>query len=781
MRIKKLLCMAVALIISVCCTFAGAISFVSAETDIDFISISDTEIITDGKKEAVINTVENGNSILDSMEWFGFEVKASESGTVCIGLLESNGAMYWPKNSMHKAYLVSEDGSVAESETSSQGEILIPYAFEGYVLMNIKDTFILHPGYATDETNSVLNLSDITRIQVWNCTGNAWNFKNFSMAKSKEAFIEAVISVENTNTIILNDNEFITDGTKTIEVANNFGTSPILKSAKWFGFYIKTDSEGIICVGLKETVEGGNGMYWLKNSPRNSYLVALDGTVKTTEWNKQGELKISEAFEGYALMELAADFEAHPGYADENSVLNTEEIMHTEIWNCSGTEWKLSDFAFSVSMEEFIKFFGLEQNTEKEKIVVFNEQGKQNMGSGTHSIQNQLPESIVLDEYGYLFFHIETATNDTDDGLYIGLGDADNDLYWTGDCSGSVVTVTDSAKQSEITFTKRIKLPANFSGFVAMKISDCFKAHPGYTEGNGKLEFEKFSYLQIWDAIDGEEISVKNAGFCDSIEELKNYFGIKAAAIPTVVNVQSFPDLKQVNFRNGVTIALADALQGKKGLSFKPSALSTVTIDFDIKDSDQLANKKYLCFYMKAPDITDMNMLLGIYDSSAAEKQMFWNNATEGYNSTITLIDKNGKATNIAAARKLNLSAGFEGYVVIPMFSALSLHPGWAADNSALDTTGITGMDIWFEADYAYTDKEYIIADICLADSIGEYAEYLNFSQDIIDDIKQNEDNGIIPSTGETSSAEAAFLLLTVSLAAAFVSGIVLQKYTRKA
>lgn len=400
----------------------------------------------------------------------------------------------------------------------------------------------------------------------------------------------------------------------------------------------------------------------------------------------------------------------------------------------------------------------------------------------------------VYDSMKWIGFHIKATEEGT---VVIGFKENSGAMYWWPDnvmrTSYLVTedgTVTETSNKSQGT----LLIPEAFTGYVVTSVAD-FVCHPGYAEHDtdGKFTLSDLSEMRFWNHTDTEwefsdvKIALTKEDFINSIVQKNpgdggndgNNGGDTGKTIEKVVNLLNFADLSKVTTRNGATVRTVDMPGGKKGLAFVPNALSYVCMNFDVPDADQLANKEYLCFYMKVPDVKAMNMLLGIYDDTTPDqKQLFWNNGTEGYKASITLITADGMVSTMAAAQKLNLQSGFEGYVIMPMTTALSLHPAYKGDGSGLDTKGITGMDIWFDASYTDEDKEFIISDLCLADSITDYASYLGLSTSIIEDIDKTTDGS--PKTGDAPSRSVMFASLAMLMAAAAIFGMYRKKQTVK-
>lgn len=173
---------------------------------------------------------------------------------------------------------------------------------------------------------------------------------------------------------------------------------------------------------------------------------------------------------------------------------------------------------------------------------------------------------------------------------------------------------------------------------------------------------------------------------------------------------------------------------GQSGLIFGPSAASPdgKALEIEYEYGPQLslksnvpkdqraadAEKQYFCFWIKTPySECDSGIFLGLKeDNEESAIDMIWNGNEGGYKGNIITIDKSGSKSYIKAGRLLVLKPGFEGYVAIPMKTALARHPGWGnSGDGAFDYAKIDEIQIWFDGSHAAYDEKYAFDNFMLA------------------------------------------------------------------
>lgn len=130
------------------------------------------------------------------------------------------------------------------------------------------------------------------------------------------------------------------------------------------------------------------------------------------------------------------------------------------------------------------------------------------------------------------------------------------------------------------------------------------------------------------------------------------------------------------------------------------------------------ADKEYLCFWIKTPySECDSGIFIGLKEEGVEGNiDMIWNGNEAGYSGNIITVDKNGKKSYTKAGRLLVLKPGFEGYVAIPMKTALARHPGWGNNgDKTFDFAAIDEIQIWFDGSHAAYDEKYAFDNFTLA------------------------------------------------------------------
>lgn len=373
---KKLLSvlLAVALICS-CPMFSDAIQ--AAQPKIICFSNNTVEYKTEDTRNEMqvpATVSDSDRSLLNGLTFFSFNLLATTSGTVCIGLMESGGALYWLKPESRTAFLVSDDGTVTESIWSNQGELNIPAAFSGTVVMNVSD-FCCHPAYTENDTDNSLSLEQLSSVQLWNRKDTAWTFSNFCFSDSFEE------TVRTKKIFNLSDKSVTFTGSEEHRIISTDYSDVLLQSisnSQYLIFGAESSSGGTVCIGLKENkgaakldengdaVCDGDGqpvytgleLYWpANNADLNVYYIDSLGNVTSAKRGniEQGAITVPKEFSGHIAVELSA-LKPHPGHnpLGGDTVLDLKNIEYLQLWNFRGTSAVFSGITLAFSIEDYI-------------------------------------------------------------------------------------------------------------------------------------------------------------------------------------------------------------------------------------------------------------------------------------------------------------------------------------------------------------------------------------------------------------------------------------------
>lgn len=223
----------------------------------------------------------------------------------------------------------------------------------------------------------------------------------------------------------------------------------------------------------------------------------------------------------------------------------------------------------------------------------------------------------------------------------------------------------------------------------------------------------------------------------------------------------------------------ADSSQfiGQSGLIFGPSAASPdgKALEIEYEYGPQLslksnvpkdqraadAEKQYFCFWIKTPySECDSGIFLGLKeDNVEGAVDMIWNGNDGGYRGNIITIDKSGSKSYIKAGRLLVLKPGFEGYVAIPMKTALARHPGWGnSGDKVFDYAKIDEIQIWFDGSHTAYDEKYAFDNFMLAADENAFVNMVKATGIVVKDAASTTTTTSVPnqtpaaSEGELSS-----------------------------
>lgn len=620
MKIKKISAIVLSLIMSVSIfCIVPAVSAESGDKSVYDISSATAKTNVSGGEEKLDLTVAASTNY-DGIAWIAFKLKTGEKGEVTVGFKESGGAMYWwPNEVMHTSYLVAADGTVTETSNKSQGNLIIPSAFEGYVVTSISE-LSCHPGYASHDTDGKLTLNDLSEMRFWNHKDTEWEFSNVKLGKTKEALIASICpddasgegagsgagtgSGEGTGTgtgtgeaakaVMVSEDKFTSVDMKTPAVTNKAtddASRAALKNAKYFGFYFKTEKNANIQLLLKETEAGGNGGYWTKqNVTGNIKLVKADGTeITSTVANDAGWITVSEAFEGYVIIDLN-DLTTHPAasHSDSKGAFNPEELDHIEIirslnFGGEGTGFDFAKFAFATSEDELLKLYGVKTDdgnnnnnnngtgtgnenngndngttvTDIPKSVMFSEDKFTSVDMKTPAIANKVTDDAskaALKNAKYFGFYLKTnsaaqiqfllkETEAGGKGGYWLKKNVERNVYlFTAD---GTETVSNACKDQG-TFT----LSGAFEGYVVFDLND-FETHPGHNDTDGALDLSELDHIEIIRSLNGNGegtgFDFAKFAFATSKKELLKLYGIEIAGDEELDSVVKTGDTQAQN------------------------------------------------------------------------------------------------------------------------------------------------------------------------------------------------------------------------------------------
>lgn len=375
-RSKKFISMALALCLIFCSAiFTGAARSVQPKT-ICFSSRTVEYKTEDTRNEMQVPATvsDSDRLLLNGFTYFSFELTASAGGTVCVGLKESGGALYWLKPESRTAYLVSDNGDITESAWANQGELYIPGAFSGKVVIKLSD-FCCHPAYANRDTDNKLTLEELSSVQLWNRADIAWTFGNFCFSDSYDeaVSIEKIfnLSYDSVNCVDTREHHINADYTdiKLSDIANS----------QYLIFEAESVSGGTVCIGLKErrgavkldengaNVVDGNGnpvytgleLYWPANNPDfNIYYIDVSGNITSAKRGsiEQGAITVPEGFSGHIAIKLS-ELQRHPGHNSlgGDSIFDIKNIDYLQFWNFRGVSSVYSGITLVSSLEYYIE------------------------------------------------------------------------------------------------------------------------------------------------------------------------------------------------------------------------------------------------------------------------------------------------------------------------------------------------------------------------------------------------------------------------------------------
>lgn len=156
------------------------------------IVANDDTILVQPANDTATKTAESyalGLKKADNMKYFGFYIKTEAGGSICIGLREKDGSLYWPKTGPKTGYLIAKDGTEAVFSIEDQGRVKFNTAMEGYIVVALDDYMTIHPGHKPDASGK-LELSNIEKFEIWHSVCNSdITISHFTFAKTKDDFI----------------------------------------------------------------------------------------------------------------------------------------------------------------------------------------------------------------------------------------------------------------------------------------------------------------------------------------------------------------------------------------------------------------------------------------------------------------------------------------------------------------------------------------------------------------------------------------------------------------
>lgn len=281
---------------------------------------------------------------------------------------------------------------------------------------------------------------------------------------------------------------------------------------KYFSFDIAAESGGTFLVGLKENaVNGKTELYWLKPG-ETVHLISEDGSITEYEVKDDRGIKISGKFTGEAVIDLNS-FTRHTGWGCDNGTLDLDNLYSVQLWTAS-TDAIVSDFGnfrFSDTFDTagITLVFTLSEaeaelrGSTEEKHIAASYSGIEKLliGNSRYVIFSAVNKSSTSAEVCIGLKENQGAeAGKTEDGRTYYYG---SELYWPTasgidihyiDYSGNINTSKrDNEAQGAIT------VPAGFSGYIAIKLSDLSR-HAGHNsgQGDGLLDVADIAYLQLW-------------------------------------------------------------------------------------------------------------------------------------------------------------------------------------------------------------------------------------------------------------------------------------------
>ncbi|MBR7133429.1 MAG: hypothetical protein IKD04_07845 [Clostridia bacterium] len=221
--------------------------------------------------------------------------------------------------------------------------------------------------------------------------------------------------------------------------------------------------------------------------------------------------------------------------------------------------------------------------------------------------------------------------------------------------------------------------------------------------------------------------------------------------------INDFSDISTVAADKGMTAELsADSPDGScLKLGYSQSLALTVksTVEKEKRAAD--ADKNYLCFWIKTPNTVAENIIFfGLIENSMGDKigqmEMIWNgNSQENfYVGKIIAVSNTGEKEYLKPGKCLRLKPGFEGYIAIPIRSAMDIHPDWEVDGT-FDYTSVSSLRIWFESNETAANSWYFFDNFYLAKNEFGFEYMMKEAGLTVSDQEKQE-----TSSSETTSSE---------------------------
>lgn len=196
---------------------------------------------------------------------------------------------------------------------------------------------------------------------------------------------------------------------------------------------------------------------------------------------------------------------------------------------------------------------------------------------------------------------------------------------------------------------------------------------------------------------------------------------LPAAADSALTMLNDCSDPSQFSGQPGLIFgASADSPDGK-AVEIEYEYPMTFNLKSNVPEDQRAADaeKQYFCFWIKTPySECDSGIFFGLKEGNTDDGNldMIWNGNDGGYKGNIIAVDKNGTKSYIKAGRLLVLKPGFEGYIAIPIKTALARHPGWGnSGNQIFEYDKIDEIQIWFDGSHAAYDEKYAFDNFMLA------------------------------------------------------------------